>query len=54
MQNFKTAKSYFNRAILRKRDVPDFYYNLAFVYKKLGDEKNAQKALTVYNNLINR
>lgn len=54
MQNFKTSKSYFNRAILRKRDVPDFYYNLAFVYKKLGDEKNAQKALTVYNNLINR
>lgn len=54
LQKYKTAKSYFNRAILRKRDIPDFYYNLAFVYKKLNDEKNAQKALTVYNNLINK
>lgn len=54
LQKYKTAKSYFNRAILRKRDVADFYYNLAYTYKKLGDEKNAQKALSAYNNLINK
>ena len=53
-QEFRTAKSYFNRAILRKKDEPDFYYNLAYVYKKLNDNKNAAKSLTIYNNLINR
>ena len=53
-QEFKTAKSYFNRAILRKNNDADFYYNLAYVYKKLGNTKNAEKSLTIYNNLINR
>ncbi len=48
-KNFKAAKPNFIRAINSKPDDKDFYYNLAYTYKMLGDEKNAQKILDVYN-----
>ena len=35
-----------------KNDIPDFHYNLAYVYKKLGKDKLAQTYLDNYNKLI--
>ncbi len=48
-KNYKAAKPNFIKAINLKPDEKEFYYNLAYTYKMLGDEKNAQKILDVYN-----
>ena len=34
-----------------KNNIADFHYNLAFVYKKLGKEKQAKTYLENYNKL---
>ena len=47
----KKAKTCFIKAIELKNDEPDFHYNLAFVYKKLGKEKLAKTYLNNYNKL---
>ena len=44
-EEYKKAKNHLIRAINLKNDEQDFHYNLAYCYKKLGDEKTAQKIL---------
>ena len=49
--DFGKAKTNLNKAIMFKSDVPEFHYNLAFIYKQLGKEKLAQTYLDNYNKL---
>ena len=49
--DLKKAKYAFIRAIELKNNIADFHYNLAFVYKKLGKEKQAKTYLENYNKL---
>ena len=48
---FAKAKTNFMKAISLKNNEKDFYYNLALTYKKMGKDKQAQKALDLYNQL---
>lgn len=48
-KNYKAAKPNFIRAVNIKPDEKEFYHNLAYTYKMLGDTKNAQKILDAYN-----
>ena len=48
-KNYKAAKPNFIKAVNLKPDEKEFYHNLAYTYKMLGDTKNAQKILDVYN-----
>jgi len=52
LEDFAKAKSAFMRAISYKSSEPDFYYNLAFTYKKMNKKKQAEKMLNIYNTLI--
>jgi len=52
LDEYSKAKSAFMRAISFDTVNPDFYYNLAFVYKKMGKIKQAEKMLNIYNTLI--
>ena len=45
------AKTNLNKAIMLKSDIPEFHYNLAYVYKKLNKPKLAQTYLDNYNKL---
>lgn len=49
---FSRAKSYFLKAIKLKPNEPIFYYNLALTYKKMNKNKQAARALDVYNKLV--
>lgn len=49
-KQYKDAKKAFKKAIKLKAE-PNFYYNLAFAEKKLGNTKKAQEALDKYNQL---
>ena len=44
----------FLKAINNKKDMVDAYYNLAFVYKKLNNNKKAEQYLKIYNEFILR
>lgn len=46
------AKLYFYKAIMFNANVPEFHYNLAYVYKKLKKDKLAQSYLDNYNKLM--
>ena len=48
----RKAKNAFISAIELKNTEPDFHYNLAYVYKKLNDEKKAKLYLEYYNKII--
>ncbi len=48
----RKAKNAFLDAIYFKPTEPDFYYNLAYVYKMLNKQKDAQLYLDNYNKLI--
>ena len=48
---YKEAISSFKKAIKLKSDNADFYYNLAYAYKNLNNEKEYQKAIDTYNKL---
>ena len=48
---FVKAKTIFMKAISLKNNEKDFYYNLALTYKKMGKDKQAKKALDIYNQL---
>ena len=50
----KKAKSSLLQAITLKPDVPEFQYNLAYVYNSLNKPKIAQTYLDNYNKLIAR
>ena len=50
-KDYKEAINAFKKAIKLKSDVSDFYYNLAYAYKKLNNEKEYQKAIDTYNKL---
>lgn len=52
MGEIKKAKTNLNKAIMFKSDVPEFHYNLAYVYKKLNKPKLAQTYLDNYNKLV--
>ena len=45
------AKNNFNKAIMFNSKVPEFHYNLAYVYKQLKKDKLAQTYLDNYNKL---
>lgn len=56
---YKKARKYFVKTISvasenpDKTEIsPDFYYNLAFCYKKLNNTKKAKEALAIYDKLI--
>ena len=48
----KKAKYAFLKAVELKNTIPEYNYNLAFVYKKLGKEKLSKQYLDNYNNLM--
>ena len=48
----KKAKLAFLKAIENKNTIPQYHYNLAYVYKKLGKEKLSKQYLENYNRLI--
>ena len=50
--NYRKAKNSFLDAVYFKNTEPDFYYNLAYVYKKLNKPKDAQAYTEIYNKLI--
>lgn len=52
LEDYPKAKSAFMRAISFGLSEPDFYYNLAFTYKKLNKKKQAEKMLKIYNTLM--
>ena len=52
LKEYSKAKSAFNKAIKLNNSEPDFYYNLAFTYKNLNNEKKAQENLDIYNKLV--
>lgn len=52
MGEIKKAKTNLNKAIMFKSDVPEFHYNLAYVYKNLNKPKLAQTYLDNYNKLV--
>ena len=49
--DLKKAKTNLNKAIMYKSDVPEFHYNLAYVYKQLNKPKLAQTYLDNFNKL---
>ena len=49
--DLKKAKTNLNKAIMLKSDIPEFHYNLAYIYKQLGKEKLAKTYLDNYNKL---
>ena len=49
MGEYKKAKKNFIKAIYLKNDEKNFYYNLAYVNKKLGKEKDSKKIIDFYN-----
>ena len=50
-KQYKDAKAAFLTAIKLNANEPDFYYNLAFAYKNLGEKEKAQKYLDIYNKM---
>jgi hypothetical protein len=50
----KKAKNQFIKAVTLKNDVPEFHYNLAYVYKNLNKPQIAQTYLDNYNKLTNQ
>ena len=46
------AKLYFYKAIMYESNVPEFHYNLAYVYKQLKKDKLAQQYVDNYNKLM--
>ena len=50
-KDLKGAKSEFSKAVTLKPSEPSYRYNLALTYKKLGNDKKAQKELDEYNKL---
>lgn len=52
--DYKKAKNAFMRAISFNTTEPDFYYNLAYTYKMLGNKKQSEKMLEIYNTLISQ
>lgn len=52
LDDYPKAKSAFMRAISFETVNPDFYYNLAYTYKKMGKTKQAEKMLNIYNTLM--
>jgi tetratricopeptide (TPR) repeat protein len=51
--DLKKAKNAFRDAAFYKPNVADYHYNLAYVYKKLGKEKDAKLYLDYYNKIMN-
>ena len=51
LKDYKAAKNAFEKAIKIKADEADFYYNLAIAYKNLGNDKEMQNAVELYNKL---
>lgn len=52
VEEYSKAKKSFEKAILYNNQEPNFYYNIAYVYKKMNNRKQADKALNIYNALI--
>ena len=53
LYEYKAAKKYFVKAMLKKPNEPDFYYNLALTYKKLNNPEKEKEAMDVYKKLKN-
>ena len=54
LKEYRNARYNFFRAVDAKNDEPMFYYNLAYTYKMLNKEKDAQTYLDIYNKLMER
>ena len=52
MGKYSAAKYNFFKALDLRANEPDIYYNLAYSYKMLGKEKQAQTYLDLYNKMI--
>ena len=51
LKNYELARKNLIKAIELEPKNKDFYYNLALCYKELNKEKQAKKALEIYNSL---
>lgn len=51
---YNLARKSLEDAIKLNPEEPDYYYNLAYIYKKLNNTKRAEKALKLYNTLIEK
>ena len=54
INKLKTAKWQFYKAIDLNNQVADFHYNLAYTFKKLGNEKQAKAYLDIYNKFTSK
>lgn len=53
-KDYNLARKSFESAIKINPEEPDYYFNLGFAYKKIGNQKRAEKAITLYNELIKK
>ena len=52
MGEYKKAKNELLYAIELKNTEPDYYYNLALAYKKMGNEKKAKYYVDFYEKVL--
>ena len=52
LKDYRNAKYNFFRALDLKNGNPNIYYNLAYSYKMLNKEKQAQTYLDLYNKIM--
>ena len=52
LEEYNNARKSFEKAIKINPKEPDYYHNLGFSYKKLGNKKRADKAISLYNELM--
>ena len=50
-RNYDAARKNLIKAVELEPGNKDFYYNLAYCYKKLGKDKQAKKILEAYDKL---
>ena len=53
-EEYNHARKSFESAIKITPEEADYYYNLAYTYKKMGNQKRADKAIALYNELIKK
>ena len=51
---FNDARKSFEKAIEIQPEEPDYYYNLGYAYNKLNNPKRAEKAVKLYNELMQK
>ena len=54
LKQYRNARYNFFRAMDLKANEPNVYYNLAYTFKMLNKEKQAQTYLDIYNKMIER